>query len=71
MHLVEEPDSGTIERLEKQCEFLRRIYRKELAKDPTSHQTESSRSNLIAVQHAIEQMYGETVARDVVPISLH
>jgi len=64
-------DSGTIERLEKQCEFLRRIHRIELAKDPTSHETESARSNLIAVQHTIEQMYGETVARDVVPISLH
>jgi hypothetical protein len=71
MHLVEEPDSGTIERLEKQCEFLRRIHRTELAKDPTSHETESSRSNLIAVQHTIAQMYGETVAQDVVPISLH
>jgi len=71
MHLVEELDSGTIERLEKQCEFLRRIHRTEPAKDPTSHETESSRSNLIAVQHTIEQMYGETVAQDVVPISLH
>lgn len=70
MRLVEESDSGTIERLEKQCKFLRRIHRTELAKDPTSYGTESSRSNLIAVQHTIEQMYGETVARDVVTISL-
>jgi hypothetical protein len=56
--------------LEKQCEFLRRIHEVELAKDP-SRETESSRSNLIAVQHTIRQLYGEAGARDVVPISLY
>ena len=60
----------TIKRLEKQGEFLRRIHEVELAKDPTSLETESSRSNLIAVQHTIRQLYGEAVAQDVVPISL-
>jgi hypothetical protein len=71
MQLVEELDSETIKRLEKQGEFLLRMHQAELAKDPTSRATESSRSNLIAMQHTIKQMYGETVARDVVPISLH
>jgi len=65
MHLVEELDTVTIERLRKQGEFLRRIYRAEFAKDPTSHATESSRSNVLAMQHTVRQMYGEAVARDV------
>jgi hypothetical protein len=71
MQSVEELDSETIKRLEKQGDFLRRIHQAERAKDPTSRETESSRSNLIAVQHTIKQMYGEAVARDVVSISLH
>jgi hypothetical protein len=63
MHPVEQLDSVTIERLRKQGRFLRRIYRAEFAKDPTSRATESSRSNMIAVQHTVKQMYGEDVAR--------
>jgi hypothetical protein len=70
MQREEELDDGTIKRLEKQGEFLRRIHQAERAKDPTSRETESSRSNLIAVQHTIQQLYGEAVARDAVPISL-
>jgi hypothetical protein len=37
----------------------------ELAKDPASRATESSRSNLIALWHTIRQIYGKAVARDV------
>ena len=65
MQLVEQLDSVTIERLRKQGEFLLRIYRAEFAKDPTSRATESSRSNVIAMQHTVRQMYGEAVARDL------
>ena len=65
MHLVEELDSGSIKRLGKQVRFLLRIHQAELAKDPTSHATESSRSNLMAVQHTVKRMYGGAVARDV------
>jgi hypothetical protein len=65
MHLVEELDSGTIKRLGKQGGFLLRMHQADLAKDPTSLATESSRSNLMAVQHTVKQMFGEAVARDV------
>ena len=36
-----------------------------LAKDPTSRATESSRSNVIAMEHTVKQMYGEAAALDV------
>ena len=65
MHLVEELDWGSTKRLRKQVRFLLRIHQAELAKDATSHATESSRSNLMAVQHTVKQMYGGAVARDV------
>jgi hypothetical protein len=65
MQLMEDLDSGSITRLGKQHRFLLRIHQAELAKDPTSHATESSRSNLMAVQHTVKEMYGEAVARDV------
>ena len=64
MQVAEQLDSGTIERLRKQDEFLRRIYRAEFARNPTSLATESSRSNVIAVRHTVRQMYGEVVAPD-------
>ncbi len=67
MELVEQLDSVIIERLRKQGEFLRRIYRAEFAKDPISRATESSRSNVIAVQHTVRQIYGEDVARSYSP----
>jgi hypothetical protein len=60
-----ELDAETMKRLGKQGGFLLRTYEAELAKAPTSHATESSRSNLMAMQHTIEQMYGEAVARNV------
>ena len=53
-----ELDSGTIERLEKQGKLLLRIYQAELAKDPSSQGTESSRSNVIALRHTVQQIYG-------------
>ncbi len=65
MQRIEELDSGVIERLRKQGEFLLRIYRAEFVKDPTSRAAESSRSNVIAIQHTVRQMYGEAVVWDV------
>jgi hypothetical protein len=65
MQLVEELDSVTIERLRKQGGFLLRIYQAEVAKDPTSRATEFARSNVIALQHTVRQIYGEAVSRDV------
>jgi hypothetical protein len=70
MQLVEELDSETIERLGKQREFLLMVHHAELAKDPASPATESSRSNLMAAQHTIRQVYG-TQLRERWPISLH
>jgi Protein of unknown function (DUF2934) len=65
MDYLEELDSGTIERLGAQRGFLLSTYHAELAKDPTSRATESSRSNVIALWHTIRQIYGKAVARDV------
>jgi hypothetical protein len=65
MHLVEDIDSMSINRLGKQSRFLLRIHQADLAKNPTSHATKSSRSNLMAVQHTVKEMYGEAVARNV------
>jgi len=65
MQLVEELGSESIKRLEKQFRFLLRVHQTELGKDSTSHATESSRSNLMAVRHTVRQLYGEAVARDV------
>ena len=64
MDYLEELDSGTIERLGEQSRFLLGTYEEELAKDPASPATESSRSNVIALWHTIKQIYGKTVARD-------
>ena len=65
MKVAEQLDSAAIERLRKQSGFLLGIYHQEIAKDPASRATESSRSNVIAMQHTVRQMYGEAVARDV------
>jgi hypothetical protein len=51
-------DSGTIERMAMQGDLLLRLYQAELAKDPTSRAAESSRSNMIALRHTIDQIYG-------------
>ena len=65
MPVAEQLDSVTIERLRKQSEFLLRTYQTEFDKDPSSHATESSRSNVIALQHTVRQLYGEAIARDL------
>jgi len=65
MHLLEKPDSIAIARLGKQHRFLLRIHQANLANNPTSHATKSSRSNLMAVQNTVKEMYGETGARNV------
>ena len=57
-------DALITERLRKQSAFLLRIYRTELAKDPKSQATESSRSNAIAMLHTVRQLYGEVIARE-------
>ena len=51
---------GKMERLKKQSALLLRLYLAELAKDPTSLATASSRSNLMALGHTIAQMHGDT-----------
>ena len=58
-------DAETIERLEEQSELLQRMYRAEFAKDPTSTATETSRSNMIALRHSIDQIYGAAAGLDV------
>jgi hypothetical protein len=58
-----------IERLRKQSEFLLRIYLAEFAQEPASRATQSSRSNVIAMQHTVRQLYGEAVARDVADLN--
>ena len=58
-------NAETIGRLDEQSELLLRTYQLELAKDPSSRATESSRSNMIALRHSIDQIYGEAVSRDL------
>ena len=65
MQVADQLDSATIQRVRKQGEFLLRIYQAEFAKGPTSSTTESSRSNFIALQHTVSQLYGEAVAWDL------
>jgi hypothetical protein len=62
MQLEEQPDPGAIERLGKQSRLLLRMYQAELARDPTGYGAESSRSNMIALRHTIEQIYGHTAS---------
>ena len=59
MRSEEQLDLGTWERLGKQSALLLRLYETELASDPTSHATASSRSNLMALRHTIAQLYGD------------
>jgi hypothetical protein len=58
MQSEEQLDLGTMERVGKQTDLLLRLYQAELARDPASRDTESSRSNLIALRHTIAQIYG-------------
>jgi len=55
-------DAATRERLEEQSGLLLRIYEVEFAKDPASRATRNSRSNLIALRHNINQIYGEAAS---------
>ena len=55
-------DAATRERLEEQSGLLLRIYEAEFAKDPASRATAYSRSNMIALRHSINQIYGESAA---------
>ena len=55
-------DAATRERLEEQSGLLLRIYEAEFAKDPASRATGDSRSNMIALRHSINQIYGEAAA---------
>jgi hypothetical protein len=58
-------DSKTIERLEEQSRLLLRLYQAEFAKDPASRGTGTSRSNMIALRHTINQIYGKAAALGV------
>jgi hypothetical protein len=51
--------------IQKQSSVWVNTYQAELAKDPDSSSTESSRNNVIALWHTIRQIYGKAVARDV------
>ena len=65
MHSEEQLNPETVERLEEQSGLLLRTYEREMAKNPASRATESARSNLIALRHTINQIYGESAALDV------
>jgi hypothetical protein len=62
MRSEEQLDLKTMERVKKQSALLLRQYEADLASDPTSHATASSRSNLIALRHTITQLYGDDVS---------
>jgi hypothetical protein len=65
MHVLEGLDVGTLKHLVNQGRFLLKLHQAELAKNPTSRATESSRSNLMAVRHTVKQVYGSAVEIDV------
>jgi hypothetical protein len=62
VQLEKQLDSGTLERLEKQSRLLQRIYQADFAKSPSSR-AGASRSNMIALRHTIELMYGEAALK--------
>jgi hypothetical protein len=64
MHSEAQLNPETVERLEEQSRLLLRTYELEMAKDPASRATESARSNLIALRHTINQIYGQSAALD-------
>ena len=65
MHSEAQLNPETVDRLEEQSRLLLRTYELEMAKNPASRATESARSNLIALRHTINQIYGESAAHDV------
>jgi len=62
-------DAETRERLEEQSGLLLRIYQAEFAKDPTSPATKSSRSNMIALRHSINQIYGQAAGLEAAKVA--
>ena len=58
-------NAETSERCTKQSELLLRTYQLELSKDPSSRATKSSRSNMIALRHSIDQIYGKADSLDL------
>lgn len=50
---------GRMKLLGKHSALLLRLYRAELAKDPTAVAAATARSNLMALRHTIALMYGE------------
>jgi hypothetical protein len=65
MQIVKELDSESITRFGKQYRLLLRKHQANLANNPTSHATKSSRSNLMAVRNTLGEMYGDVVVRNV------
>lgn len=66
MHSEAQLNPETVERLKEQSGLLLRIYQLEMAKHPASRAAESARSNLIALRHTINQIYGESAALETV-----
>jgi hypothetical protein len=56
MKVLSEIVFQSIDRLGKQNKLLLQMYQAELKNDSTSLATASSRSNIMAVQHTIEQI---------------
>jgi hypothetical protein len=69
MHSEAPLDAETIERLEEQSGLLLRIYQAEFAKDPVSPATKSSRSNMIALRHSINQIYGQAAGLEAAKVA--
>jgi len=65
MHTGKQFDVATFHRLAEQSGLLLKTYKAELARDPDSETTKSSRSNLIALLHTIHQVYGVSISLDV------
>lgn len=65
MQMEAHHSAEVIERLKEQSELLLRTYQAEFAKDPTSPATKASRSNMIALRHSINQIYGDAAALDL------
>jgi len=63
--MVKHTNAATIHRLGEQSGLLLKTYQGEVARNPDSEATKSSRSNLIALVHTIHQVYGASISLDV------
>jgi hypothetical protein len=63
VQIEEQLDFRTLKRLQKQSRLLQRIYQADVANSPGSRAAGSSRSNMIALRHTIELMYGEAALK--------